>query len=127
MPLCSSCTQKFSVVLWSNAPLTVPHKWTSDDSLFLLPMQAELKGFCVALRLAKHVFLEAGAPQSHSYCREDAPWAPVLLRPHCPLIARKFPENTASQVRLVWQHHVGTATRNMGAYLAQQTVVACPR
>ena len=73
---------------------------------------------CVALRLAKHVFLEAGAPQSDSYCRADAPWAPVLLGPHCPLIARKFPENTASQVRLAWSPLVWNATRDMGACLA---------
>ena len=68
---------------------------------------SEFEGFCVVLRLAKHVFLEAGAPQSDTYCWEDAPWAPVLLGPHCPLIARKFPENTASQVCLVWPPYVG--------------------
>lgn len=53
------------------------------------------QGVC---RLVKYMFLEAGTMQSDSYCQDEAPWAPLLLGPHCPLFARKFPEDTASQV-----------------------------
>ena len=49
-------------------------------------------------RLVKYMFLEAGAVPSDSYCQDEAPWAPTLLGPHCPLFARKFPETTAPQV-----------------------------
>ena len=53
-------------------------------------------------RLVKYMFLEAGAMQSDLYCEDDAPWAPTLIGPHCALFARKFPEDTASQVP-AWQ------------------------
>lgn len=48
----------------------------------------------------RDMYFRAGAAQSEALCQDDSPWAPMLLGPNCPLFARKFPENTASQVRL---------------------------
>lgn len=84
-------------------------------------------------RLVKYMFLEAGAMQSESYCRDESPWAPLLLGPHCPLFARKFPENTASQARAPmhappkadWHSQSCTASGNHGWKLACDAQAPC--
>ncbi len=67
-------------------------------SVYTLLCAATWGQYLGVCRLVKYMFLEAGAMQSESYCRDESPWAPLLLGPHCPLFARKFPENTSSQV-----------------------------
>ena len=59
---------------------------------------ARFKGFLLACRLVKYMFVEAGGLQSTAHCQDEAPWAPALLGRTCPLFARKFPENTTTEV-----------------------------
>ena len=88
-------------------------------------MDFSSQGVC---RLVKYMFLEAGAMQSNSYCRDEAPWAPLLLGPHCPLFARKFPESTASQVPaqqpLITCRHVPQSTALLACRLKHSQKLA---
>ncbi|CAK0784365.1 hypothetical protein CVIRNUC_007569 [Coccomyxa viridis] len=102
----TDCVGSLTNVDWSE---NKPHPWsyTPEEVNVATIRRLRAREGCypaAALRLAKHVFMEAGAPQSDSYCRAGAPWAPVLLGPHCSLIARKFPENTASQVHALYSN-----------------------
>ena len=64
-------------------------------------LRSHLRGFPLACRLVKYMFVEAGGLQSTAHCQDEAPWAPALLGRTCPLFARKFPENTTAEVRQI--------------------------